>query len=49
MNRVLSIGSQAPALLTRPFRLVRDRFWRASWAGSYEVGYVARVLVCSQT
>ena len=43
MNRVLSIGSQAPALLTRPFRLVRDRFWRANWAGSYEVGYVARV------
>ena len=43
MNRFLSIASQAPALLTRPFGLVRDRFWRASWAGSYEVGYVARV------
>ncbi|MXX53177.1 MAG: hypothetical protein F4Z35_04360, partial [Dehalococcoidia bacterium] len=45
MNRSHSIYSQASALLTRPFRLVRDRFWRAGWAGAYEVGYAARVSV----
>ena len=33
------------ALLTRPLKLVRDRFWRASWAGSYEVHYAAGVSV----
>ena len=32
-------------MLTRPFSLVRDRFWRASWAGSYEVHYAAGVSV----
>ena len=32
-------------MLTRPFSLVRDRFWRASWAGSYEVHYSAGVSV----
>ena len=32
-------------MLTRPFNLVRDRFWRANWAGSYEVHYAASVSV----
>ena len=32
-------------MLTQPFSLVRDRFWRASWAGSYEVHYAASVSV----
>ena len=32
-------------LLTRPFSLVRDRFWRATWAGPYEVHYAAGVSV----
>ena len=32
-------------MLTQPFSLVRDRFWRASWAGSYEVHYAAGVSV----
>ena len=32
-------------LLIRPFRLVRDRFWRACWAGSYEVRYAAEASV----
>lgn len=32
-------------MLTRPFNLVRDRFWRANWAGPYEVHYAASVSV----
>ena len=36
---------QFPALLVRPFCLVRDRFWRARWAESYEVHYAAGVSV----
>ena len=32
-------------MLTKPFSIVRDRFWRASWAGSYEVHYAAGVSV----
>ena len=32
-------------MLIKPFRLVRDRFWRVSWAGSYEVHYAAGVSV----
>ena len=32
-------------MLTWPFNLVRDRFWRANWAGSYEVHYAASVSV----
>ena len=32
-------------MLTQPFILVRDRFWRATWAGSYEVHYAAGVSV----
>ena len=32
-------------MLTQPFSLVRDRFWRASWAGSHEVHYAAGVSV----
>ena len=32
-------------MLIKPFSLVRDRFWRASWAGSYEVHYAAGVSV----
>ena len=32
-------------MLTQSFSLVRDRFWRASWAGSYEVHYAASVSV----
>lgn len=32
-------------MLTQPFNLVRDRFWRADWAGSYEVHYAASVSV----
>ena len=32
-------------MLTKPFSVVRDRFWRASWAGSYEVHYAAGVSV----
>ena len=32
-------------MLTQPFSLVRDRFWRATWAGSYEVNYAAGVSV----
>ena len=36
-------------MLTQPFSLVRDRFWRASWgphrAGSYEVHYAVGVSV----
>ena len=43
MNRGYLMSSEAPALLTLPFRLIRDRFWRADWAGSYEVDYAARV------
>ena len=37
--------SQAPTLLTYPFRLFRDRFWRVEWAGAYEVRYAAGVSV----
>ena len=40
-----SIGMHLPALLTQPFVLVRDRFWRVNWAGSYEVHYAAGVSV----
>ena len=36
---------QMLVLLTKPFRLVRDRFWRACWAGSYEVRYAAEASV----
>ena len=32
-------------LFSLPFRVFRDRFWRASWAGEYEVRYAARVSV----
>ena len=34
-----------PALLIRPFTLLRDRFWRGDWAGPYEVRYAALVSV----
>ena len=37
--------SRAPTLLSHPFRLVRDRFWRADWTGAYEVRYAAGVPV----
>ncbi len=36
---------QFPALLVRPFCLIRDRFWRASWAEPLEVHYAAGVSV----
>ena len=39
------IGSRVPTLLSYPFRLVRDRFWRACWAGSYEVRNAAEASV----
>ncbi len=45
MNWGPSKSSQAPTLLVHPFRLVRDRFWRANWAGDYEVRYAAGVSV----
>ena len=32
-------------LVSYPFRLVRDRFWRANWAGSYEVRYAVGATV----
>ena len=32
-------------MLSQPFSLVRDRFWRGSWADSYEVHYAAGVSV----
>ena len=34
-----------PSVMTYPFRLVRDRFWRVNWAASYEVRYAAGVSV----
>ena len=45
MGRGYQIRALAPALLTHPLRLVRDRFWRVSWADSYEVHYAAGVSV----
>ena len=45
MNWVPSKCSLAPTLLTYPFRLFRDRFWRVEWAGAYEVRYAAGVSV----
>ena len=39
------IAVQVPDLLIQPFRLVRDRFWRANWAGSYEVRYAVGATV----
>ena len=45
MHRGGPIGSQVPTLLGYPFKLVRDRFWRVSWAGLHEVRYIAEVAV----
>ena len=45
MARGNQIGGQTPAPVIHPLRLVRDRFWRASWAGSDEVHYAAGVSV----
>ena len=45
MGRGYPILAHVPVLLTEPFRFIRDRFWRASWAGSYEVRYAAGVSV----
>ena len=45
MGRGYPILAHVPGLLTEPFRFIRDRFWRASWAGSYEVHYAAGVSV----
>ena len=44
MGRGYPILAHVPVLLTEPFRFIRDRFWRASWAGSYEVRYAAACL-----
>ncbi len=45
VGRGYSTSNPVPVLLSQPFRLVRDRFWRASWADSYEVHYAAGVSV----
>ena len=45
MHRSYSIVERMPSVMTYPFRLVRDRFWRVNWAASYEVRYAAGVSV----
>ena len=45
MGRGYPILAHVPVLLTKPLRFIRDRFWRASWAGSYEVHYAAGVSI----
>ena len=45
MGKGYPILAHVPVLLTEPFRFIPDRFWRASWAGSYEVRYAAGVSV----
>ena len=46
-NRAQWVSGRAevPALVNRPFRLLRDRFWPGDWAGPYEAHYAALVSI----